>query len=260
MKQGEGSPQDRNQGCGKTSKDQDPGLQRTLTAPLARLRSLQGSEISSLVRLFHRPARLILSGLLLAALSGWANCQTPSPPCQESQPALLAPGSSLGDHDKAQKHYSRGAELLAQGKDSTAEAEFRTSWLTHPRNPSYVRSLTLFYIQRRRYQDALDVLRDYVKSCGATALGYELEAELLFQQHIYPSALEAAERSLALNDKSARMHEVVGLVFGADHQIGAAIPELAKATELDPHNPQIHYWYGRTLYTTGGFPKRLSNF
>ena len=262
MKQGERNPQDQNQGCGKTSKGQDPGLPRTLAAPLSRLRS-QGSEISSLIRLFHQPARLILSGLLLAASSGWvgrANCQTPSPPCQESQPALLAPESSLGDHDTAQEHYSRGAQLLAEGKDSAAEVEFRTSWLTHPRNPSYVRTLTLFYIQRRRYQDALDVLRGYVKSCGATALGYELEAELLFQQHIYASALEAAERSLALNDKNARMHEVVGLVFGADHQIDAAVPELAKATELDPHNPQIHYWYGRTLYTTGRIPEAIEQF
>jgi tetratricopeptide (TPR) repeat protein len=173
---------------------------------------------------------------------------------------LLAPESSLGDHDTAQEHYSRGAQLLAEGKDGAAEAEFRTSWLTEPRNPSYVRSLALFYIQRRRYEDALDVLRDYVNSCGATAPGYELEAELLFQQRIYSSALNAAERSLALNDKSARMHELVGLVYVADRQNGAAITELAKETELDPHNPQIRYWYGRTLYTTGRPRDALEQF
>jgi len=173
---------------------------------------------------------------------------------------LLAPGSALGDGQTAEEHYRLARQLLAEGKDAAAEVEFRTSWLTRPHNSSYVRRLTIFYIERGRYQDALDVLRDYVKSCGTTALGYELEAELLFQQHNYPAALDAAERSLSLDDKSARMHELVGLVYVVDRQNGAARTKLAKAAELDPHNPQICYWYGRTLYATGRHRDALEQF
>jgi tetratricopeptide (TPR) repeat protein len=201
-----------------------------------------------------RQIQVLVLWFVLTALTGRAGrpeVQTTVAGCPEPPIALVAPQSLPGDGRTAEEHYRLARQELAEGKDSAAEVELRTSWLDRPRDPAYVRSLTLFYIQRRRYRDALDVLRDYVKSCGTTALGYELEAELLFEQHLYPAAQEAAQRSLSLDEKSARMHELLGLVYVVDRQNGVARTELARATELDPHNPQICYWYGRTLYTTG---------
>ena len=210
-----------------------------------------------------RRAQGVVLWFLVIELTGWAGgpeVQATVIGCQEPPIALLTPESSPGDGQTAEDHYRLARQLLAEGKDGAAEVELRTSWLKRPLDPSYVRSLTLFYIERHRYREGLDVLRDYVKSCGTTALGYELEAELLFEQHIYPAAREAAERSLSLDDKSARMHELVGLVYVVDRQNGAARTELAKATELDPHNPQICYWYGRTLYTTGRHRDAVEQF
>jgi tetratricopeptide (TPR) repeat protein len=168
---------------------------------------------------------------------------------------LSAPNSA-----NAEEHYSRALRLQSEGNEAGAEDELRAAVVEKPSEDKYIRGLTLFYINRKRYDEAIGVIRDQVKLCGVTALGYELEAELLSDQKLFDPAYEAVRRSLELSDHNARMHELLGLIYVAKRQNAAAVPELQKAAALDPDQPQIRYFYGRVLYTTGRYPEARDQF
>jgi tetratricopeptide (TPR) repeat protein len=146
------------------------------------------------------------------------------------------------------------------GDEDRAEKEFRDVVSKSPREDKYVRSLALFYITRSRYDEALEVIGNYVKLCGVTALGYELEAELLFQQKLYDAALEAALGSLKLSDHNARMHQLLALIHIAKRKDGAAAVELRQAVELDPNHAGMRYLLGRVLYGIGGYAEARDQF
>ena len=87
--------------------------------------------------------------------------------------------------------------------------------------------------------------------CGATALGYALEAEVLFQQRHYNDAMGAIIASLKLYPDNARMHQLLGLLLIMERDYTDASTELQKAEQLDPNDADIRYYYGRALYLGG---------
>jgi tetratricopeptide (TPR) repeat protein len=159
--------------------------------------------------------------------------------------------STAQEERSAAEHYARALELQSRGNGEGAEKEFQAALAERPMKEKYVRGLTLFYIARSRYEEAVKVIRDYVKLCGVTPLGYELEGELLFKGKQYDLAYEAARQSLALSGNNARMHELLGLIYIVRRQEGAAVLELEKAAEQDPDNPEMRYYCGRALYSAG---------
>jgi tetratricopeptide (TPR) repeat protein len=176
------------------------------------------------------------------------------------QPVQRSPEVSGELGQDAERHYLRALQLNAAGDDARAEKEFREAVNKTPNEDKYVRSLALFHIARSRYDEAIGVIGDYVKLCGVTALGYELEAELLFQKRLYDPALEAALASLKLYNSSARMHQLLALIHIAKRKDGAAAVELRKAVELDPNHAGIRYLLGRVLYSTGGYAEARDQF
>ena len=163
-------------------------------------------------------------------------------------------------HLDADQHYVRALQLKAAGDETRAEREFKDAVAKTPKEDKCVRGLALFYIDRGRYEDAIGVIAEHVRLCGVTALGYELEAELLFQQKLYGPALEAVLASLKLNDHNARMRQLLGLIHIANRQDGAAVLELRKAAELDPDRASTRYFLGRVLYTTGSYVEARDQF
>jgi len=169
--------------------------------------------------------------------------------------------AQLGPYDRdAEQHHFRGHELLLSSDETRAENEFRAAVAKGPKDEKHVRSLALFYIAKGRYDEAIGVITEHVKLCGITALGYELEAELLFQQKLYDPALEAVLGSLKLHNHSARMHQLLGLIYVVKRQDAAAALELRKAVELDPNHAQTRYFLGRVLYTTGAYAEARDQF
>jgi len=160
----------------------------------------------------------------------------------------------------ADEHYVQAEQFESAGDQARAEREFKAAVAEVPGGDKYVRGLALFEIGRGRYADAIASIRDYVKMCGSTALGWELESELLFKRKQYDAALEAAQNSLGLSGDSARMHEILGLIWTTRRRNEAALLELAKASALDPERPQIRYYYGRVLYSTGRFREAREEF
>ena len=161
---------------------------------------------------------------------------------------------------EAEEHYARALRLQAGGDVVGAEKEFRAAWLLKPMEDRYVRGLAVFYIQRARYEEAIEVIADHVKVCGATALGLELQGELLFHQKNYDVAFEMVRRSLDLFNNNARMHQLLALIYVTHGQNPLAVDELQIAAELEPNQPQIRYFYGRVLYDTGRYPEARDQF
>jgi tetratricopeptide (TPR) repeat protein len=160
----------------------------------------------------------------------------------------------------AEDHYLRGQRLRSSGDDRGAEKEFEAAAAEDPGSGKYVKPLVLLYISEERYPAAMEVLRRYVNLCGATALGYALEAELLFQQKHYDSAQLAVLDSLQLSPSDARMHELLGIIYVTIKQDTAASLELKKAAELDPDNAQIRFYYGRCLYSIARYDDARDQF
>ena len=159
-----------------------------------------------------------------------------------------------------EEHYTRALRLQAGGDVVGAEKEFRAARLLKPMEDRYVRGLAVFYIQRARYEEAIEVIADHVKVCGATALGLELQGELLFHQKNYDVAFEMVRRSLDLFNNNARMHQLLALIYVTHGQNPLAVDELQIAAELEPNQPQIRYFYGRVLYDTGRYPEARDQF
>lgn len=155
------------------------------------------------------------------------------------------------ERENAEEHYERGLKLSSAGDQTGAEEEFRLALAEEPGNRRNVKQLADLYIGEKQYHKAIGVIRDYTKLCGATALGYALEGELLFQQKQYDSAQSAIAASLALADNDARMHELMGLIWVIKEKNDAALMELEKAEKLAPDSAQTRYFYGRMLYVTG---------
>ena len=153
--------------------------------------------------------------------------------------------------ESAEAHYLLGEQSRLAGDPKRAEQEFKAAVAQVPRGDKYVRALALLEVEAARYDEAISIIKDYVKVCGTTALGWELESELLFKQKQYDAAFEAAQHALALSGNSARMHEMLGLIWTIRRQNEEALLELGKASSLDPEQAQIRYYYGRILYSTG---------
>ena len=180
--------------------------------------------------------------------------------CSERNQSLQLKDLQASRWEAAEEHFARGEQFESASDQKSAEDEFRAAVTQMPRADKYVRRLALFELERQRYDDAIGVIKEYVNLCGATALGWALESELLFKKRQYDAAYEAAQNSLHLANDDARMHEMLGLIYITKRQNAAAAIELGKATTLDPEHPQIRYFYGRTLYSTGRFPEARDQF
>jgi tetratricopeptide (TPR) repeat protein len=171
-------------------------------------------------------------------------------------------GPTLQDplEGSSDQHHERGLQLYSAGDKATAEQEFRKAVAERPAHGPFVESLAKLYIAEANPNAALDVIRDYTRICGVTALGYALEAEVLFQQRHFEDALAAIASSLKLYPDNARMHQLMGLVLLVHHDKTDANLELEKAEKLDANDADIRYYYGRTLYLTGHYREAQDQF
>ncbi len=161
---------------------------------------------------------------------------------------------------ESNQHYQQGLELYASGDKTAAEREFRKAVGERPANGQFVASLAKLYIADSQTSPALELIRSYTKVCGATALGYALAAEVLFQQRDYEDTMAAAIASVKLYPGNARMHQLLGLILLMKRDNTDASSELQKAEQFDPNDADIRYYYGRTLYLTGRYAEARDQF
>lgn len=179
-----------------------------------------------------------------------------APAAQISRPIFSSPSAT----SPASLDFLRGIQYEHRGDYDAAEQQFQSAWIKAPQDGKYTKTLALFYISRKRFENAQRVVDRYKRICGSNALTYSLEAELLFQQHNYDGAYRNARASMRLSPPDPRMHEILGLILAIHGRYLAALPQLQIAAQQNPTDPQTKYFYGRVLYSTGRYPEALREF
>lgn len=84
-------------------------------------------------------------------------------------------------------------------------------------------------------------------------------AEIHALLYDYPEAKEAALRALALDERLAAAHAVLGFArMHGDRDWAGAEAELRRALELDPQRSGSHVWYAILLEVTGRSPEAVT--
>jgi tetratricopeptide (TPR) repeat protein len=78
-------------------------------------------------------------------------------------------------------------------------------------------------------------------------------------------AILALRKSIAVDDRNANAHKILGLVYAQANRIRPAQSELERAAQLAPADAETHYYLGRVYYTrtnltgaVGAFERALS--
>jgi Tfp pilus assembly protein PilF len=111
------------------------------------------------------------------------------------------------------------------------------------------------HLAGRTAEDLGAALKDFERATAADATfapAFAGLAETRALLYDYLRAREAAQRALALDDRQAIAHAVVGFVrMHADWDWVGAEGELRRALELEPGKPTPHLWYAILLEATG---------
>jgi tetratricopeptide (TPR) repeat protein len=110
------------------------------------------------------------------------------------------------------------------------------------------------HLDSRTADDLRAALGDFERAIAADATfapAFAGLAETRSLLYDYPGAREAAQRALALDDRLATAHAVLGFVrMHADWDWAGAEGELRRAVELEPTRATSHIWYAILLEVT----------
>jgi tetratricopeptide (TPR) repeat protein len=148
----------------------------------------------------------------------------------------------------AEQYHTRALELAASGDDTQAGAHFLKAWEANRAEPRYVHDLTVYYIHRHKYSEALAVIRDCVNRLGPTPEAWTLQGELLFEKKEYDAAYQSLRSALDLSNINYRAHELIGLIFSLHRRYALALDELKIAAEQNPGSAQVRFYCGRLYY------------
>jgi serine/threonine protein kinase/Flp pilus assembly protein TadD len=104
------------------------------------------------------------------------------------------------------------------------------------------------------FKQAIALDPRYARAYAGLADAYSLQGEMGVRRphDVFPHARRAAEQALDLDSALAEAHlslAVVKLFY--DWNVASAMKELSEARSLDPHNPQVHHFYGHALQFAG---------
>lgn len=110
-------------------------------------------------------------------------------------------------------------------------------------------------LARRTSEDLRAALQEFERAVAADpafAPAFAGLAETYALAYDYPRAREAAQKGLALDERLAPAHAVLGFVrLHGDWDWAGAETELRRALELDPQRPTPHLWTAILLEATG---------
>lgn len=161
--------------------------------------------------------------------------------------------SADGSLSNAEQSHQRALELNAAGDSTGAGIWFRKAWEQEPAQPDYVHDLTVYYIHRHEYTKGLQIIRDFVKRTGPTALAWTLQGELLFERGDYDPAFQSLRKAIEISTVNYRAHELIGLIFSINRRYALALDEMKIAVQQNPNSAQIRFYCGRLSYHTANY-------
>ena len=113
------------------------------------------------------------------------------------------------------------------------------------------------------FKQAAEKDPNYALAYSGIADSYSLLGELgiVAPKEIFPQARGYAEKALQLDDNLSEAHLSLGIVkLFYDWNPPAAEPELVRARELNPSDPQVHHFYGHYLEFIGRYEEATAEF
>ena len=182
--------------------------------------------------------------------------------------------------DRADVHSNLGAAYVALGRFDDGMREYREALRLDPNNPTYHFNLGLALYKGSRHEDAVPEFQRalVLDPSNRNALLLEADSQLQLahdadvirllspRQQDFPTDLAFAyllgmalvrsgdtEQGQVLIDRifksgeSAEGHLLMGMAYLNKLDFKAALPELARAVELNPQLPSVHTLYARAL-------------
>lgn len=131
-------------------------------------------------------------------------------------------------------------------------------------NPRTVRRLTLgasvvllccyaygTYLRNQVWRNDESLWLDDVQKCPHNGRGLMNYGLTQMAKGAYPFALDYFQRALAYTPNYPTLEVNLGIAYGATHQPVQAVQHFVRALQLDPHNDEAHFYYGRWLYQSG---------
>jgi DNA-binding winged helix-turn-helix (wHTH) protein/tetratricopeptide (TPR) repeat protein len=175
----------------------------------------------------------ITAALVLVAVGSWIIVR------KLAAPRSTTASQSIQSHSGAETGDPRARELNSEGHASLAKRSAE----------SVQRSIELF-------SQAIALDPNYTAAYAGLADSYILAGSygnsFLAPQTAMPKAKDAAQKALALDDKSAEAHTslaYIKLIY--DWDWNGAEAEFRRALELDPNYINAHHWYSHELMAEG---------
>ncbi|MGE5175669.1 MAG: tetratricopeptide repeat protein [Hyphomicrobiales bacterium] len=153
-----------------------------------------------------------------------------------------------------------GNLLRKRGKLDEGTAKLEDAVKYDPKDPAALYSLGQAYLQDKKFDDAEKIFRKgtLLKQARAlflagTALALEGKGDLKQAEELFIRARETDPNNL-------RVRLDLGGFYTRKKIPVLAAPEYGKATELDPHDPENHYLYGKALVGMNEFNAGLREF
>ncbi|HEX7076991.1 MAG TPA: tetratricopeptide repeat protein [Candidatus Eisenbacteria bacterium] len=153
-----------------------------------------------------------------------------------------------------------GNLLRKQGKLAEGTERLELAVKYDPKDPAALYSLGQAYLKDKKFDDAEKIFRKgtLLKQARAlflagTALALEGKGDLKQAEELFIRARETDPNNL-------RVRLDLGGFYTRKKIPVLAAPEYGKATELDPHNPEVHYLYGKALVGMNEFNAGLREF
>jgi tetratricopeptide (TPR) repeat protein len=185
---------------------------------------------------------------------------------------------------RADVRSNLGAAFIALGRFDEGMKEYKAAIAADPNNPTYHFNLGLAYYKAGRHEDAVPEFAEVLKVAPGNQKALLLQGDSLLQldrdadviallqphQNEFPTDLAFAyllgmamvrsgqvDQGQVFIDRifkageSPEGHLLMGLAYLKKQDYKSAMPELARAVELNPKLPSAHTLYGRALLGNG---------
>lgn len=127
------------------------------------------------------------------------------------------------------------SECLKQGQLGEAESLCLGFIQKNPKNPEGYFQQSLVAMQKKAWQQTLDLLKKAISLNPKTASYHSNTGTVLFMQKRYPEATAALERALALDPNHINTLNNLGVVYSLQHKNAKAEALLKRSLELNPN-------------------------
>ena len=161
----------------------------------------------------------------------------------------------------AQKHVELGITYELQGELTKAANAFEEALKYQPNRLELYSLLGPIYERQERYDEALRTyqrLEELEPNLPAIIFG-AMASIYHFHKKMLPEALQYAQKALAADAESWRVHNLLGVIYTDQKEFGGAINAFKSAMQLAPNEPMPHSDLAKVYLAQGRYDEALKS-